>query len=1261
MSEPTTLQIHPDVRPYLDTIADRLLSGHAAVMVGAGFSRNAVPPGSGPAFPNWFQLGDRFYGRLHGRKPEPDRNYLQVPALAHEVDAAFGRPALNQMLRDEIPDLQHPPSPLHVKLLDLPWSDIFTTNYDTLLERACRSIISQRYDVVVKPEDLGHSKRPRIFKLHGSFPSHLPFIVTDEDYRRYPQAFAPFVNTVRQALLENTLCLIGFSGDDPNFLQWIGWIHDNLGHEGSPKMYLIGLLRLSHSQKTLIERRNIIPVDMSECPGVDDDHYRALETFIDHLRSGQAKDNRLDWPSSGDDDNPPRNDDLPAVVATWKSQRCRYPGWVVLPEDRRLALWRKTRGWIRKLLNDGKLPGALDIEFAFELIWRLEKCLCPIFDNQVGFLEATVTRYWPVTAAGFSFASLSLDANDMRTRELTEDDVRQKCHYLLLAMMRYYREEGLSDKWQDGRKRIQTVVETLSPENTARLRYEQALFGMFTLNLPELRAQLAEWPQDDAPPFWGAKKAGLLAEIGEVDEAQRILEQSLEAIRMKLNLTPTRTDYGLVSQEAFVMFLLHAVRQRSLFADPDSSHIRRQRREFRERWHSLRQYKCDPWQEVETFTHKLDRRPVEKSHVTEKPTFGIGRRVRTRHFGGQENEEALTAYSFLRFCEDASIPFRIPGCTLATKSAAGTLSRIAGYSSYWALVTLLRIGDADAVDEIFDRTSLARMDTEAVDSLVDRYLESLRAAFPEIEVGDWRNENFGTPLAKVVPEILSRLCCKCSRGARDKLLDLLLEIYQSEHRWKFKGIAHLAELLLQALPVHERIDAIPRLLQFPILDVAGSIEEREYENPFVFFSVERERVQGAPAIADGILDVFFERAASDASAVREWAVTTLGKLHDLGLLGPAESKRFGSVLWSRTGEDGMPMSTDYYRHAFLNLPHPTEVDPVALFMEYVRRARFPAQESGTSTPIGLGGHTDVPLCNEIIGAKGVPWTDEDVRTIVRRLVEWWDADKEHSRRPDVPGLFPSVADAVKDRLSELVDTLGAMVTRHSGSLADENIRNAVKRVMEEQVEYGLPALRLEMACVSLFPGWRERILRRVEEALAATGEEVVMDALGAIRVLSEGLAADTEASDVAKQGLMTLLRAASQKVFWRNTVVPSATMRTLADVVGRHPWTFADDVEKSALLSLARLIGETTIQGGDGARDKMDRADQDVWMKLLIRCTAARLAYRLFEHYRGRGDAVPKAIATWEEVCRSDDEFAEVRNQWIGSRSGISGSPPPDR
>ncbi len=103
MTEPSTPQIPAVLRPYLDTIADRLVSGHATVMSGAGFSKNAASHGSRLAFPDWSQLGDRFYQSLHGHPPGPQEKYLQVPALAYQVQATFGRTALNRILRGRHP------------------------------------------------------------------------------------------------------------------------------------------------------------------------------------------------------------------------------------------------------------------------------------------------------------------------------------------------------------------------------------------------------------------------------------------------------------------------------------------------------------------------------------------------------------------------------------------------------------------------------------------------------------------------------------------------------------------------------------------------------------------------------------------------------------------------------------------------------------------------------------------------------------------------------------------------------------------------------------------------------------------------------------------------------------------------------------------------------------------------------------------------------------------------------------------------------
>lgn len=172
----------------------------------------------GGEFPDWNQLGDLFYRKAHGIKPDTSQQkYLNVLRLAEEVQAAIGRPALENLLRTSIPDLDVEPSDLHVELLKLPWVDVFTTNYDTLLERASAKVVTRRYEPVVNKEDIPYAMSPRIVKLHGSFPSERPFIITEEDYRRYPHDYAPFVNTVQQALLENTFVSSGFPEMTPIF------------------------------------------------------------------------------------------------------------------------------------------------------------------------------------------------------------------------------------------------------------------------------------------------------------------------------------------------------------------------------------------------------------------------------------------------------------------------------------------------------------------------------------------------------------------------------------------------------------------------------------------------------------------------------------------------------------------------------------------------------------------------------------------------------------------------------------------------------------------------------------------------------------------------------------------------------------------------------------------------------------------------------------------------------------------------------------
>ncbi len=245
--------------------------------------------------------------------------------LAEEFTAAFGRGALDDLILRAIPDADFGPGPLHRMLLELPWADVLTTNYDTLLERAAPVALGQRYTVIRTPEEIATATRPRIVKLHGSFPSSRPFILTEEDFRTYPRRFAPFVNLAQQAVMENVLCLIGFGGDDPNFLYWTGWVRDNLDTY-APKVYLCGLLNLSDSQRLLLHTRNVTPIDFTplfrseDYPDAGVRHRLALEWFLLSLRNGRPYD-PLDWPTppATEDGRDPR--DLAVLPAPVKAPR----------------------------------------------------------------------------------------------------------------------------------------------------------------------------------------------------------------------------------------------------------------------------------------------------------------------------------------------------------------------------------------------------------------------------------------------------------------------------------------------------------------------------------------------------------------------------------------------------------------------------------------------------------------------------------------------------------------------------------------------------------------------------------------------------------------------------------------------------------------------------------------------------------------------------------------------------------------------------
>ena len=291
------------VYSYIDEIGKRLadpgLYGAASLMVGAGFSKNADCIGDKKNTPpDWTQLSETMYEELYPSEKDNQRRRWEecsgknVLTLAQKYEVTFDRQSLNSLIERSIADKNYIPGELHRNLLELNWNDVFTTNYDTLLERAIEQVATRKnYKIVYSQDDLPGSVRPRLVKLHGSIEHSSQYIITEEDYRTYPDKYAPFVNTVQQSMLETRLCLIGFSGADPNFLNWLGWLRDNMG-ENCPAIYFCGLFdNLGTAERKMLEQRHITILDLSVLVDKTEKskHYTAIKKFIELLKQKSEK------------------------------------------------------------------------------------------------------------------------------------------------------------------------------------------------------------------------------------------------------------------------------------------------------------------------------------------------------------------------------------------------------------------------------------------------------------------------------------------------------------------------------------------------------------------------------------------------------------------------------------------------------------------------------------------------------------------------------------------------------------------------------------------------------------------------------------------------------------------------------------------------------------------------------------------------------------------------------------------------------------
>lgn len=172
------------------------------------------------------------------------------------------------------------------------------------ISKSAKNLREDKYQLVTNAYQISLTDECRnIYKLHGNLRTsadmryefdgdkHMQYVITQEDYDAYPKRHEAFVNLMRISLLKGSFCLIGFSGDDPNFLTWIDWVKDILDDAATKQpqsfrtIYYINAddKKLETSKEQLLQHHYIEVVNLHEYFPHACTQQERISLFLDHL------------------------------------------------------------------------------------------------------------------------------------------------------------------------------------------------------------------------------------------------------------------------------------------------------------------------------------------------------------------------------------------------------------------------------------------------------------------------------------------------------------------------------------------------------------------------------------------------------------------------------------------------------------------------------------------------------------------------------------------------------------------------------------------------------------------------------------------------------------------------------------------------------------------------------------------------------------------------------------------------------------------
>ncbi|MEP3351644.1 MAG: SIR2 family protein [Marinomonas sp.] len=877
-----TLPDYPTLERFASVLWQKDNAYHgAAVMVGAGFSRCAGVAGDkSKKLPLWFDLSKVLKKELNSSDSDPLR-------IAEEYSAYFGRQALDDLLKKEVNDAAWEPSDLHNQLLELPWSEVLTTNWDTLLEKASEKAHGRFYGVVNRQEQLSSEYSPRIVKLHGTLNVTNELIFTQEDYRTYPQKHAAFVNFARQVFIENELCLVGFSGDDPNFLQWTGWVRDHLA-SNARRIYLVGALDLTVAKRKYLESINISPIDLE--PLVSDydhdlKHKKATEYFLAALKELEPK-KPWEWRHSNLD----RKLSLEESLPTLKKNRETYPGWLILPSHLQ---------WILQFSVDKvrliALSDEVRAEILYEIVWQYERTY-------------EVSPKWLIQ-------EMFQVCDPSKPNILTKKQQLEIAVYVLKNTRWFGEEES-----EILEKEVITIIESNSqywPEALEEVVFFKASLALYQFDYEKLESLVKNMAPNE--PINKLRKAALLGELGVFSEGNTLISEAYKDLLSQHRRDPNSIYIlsRLKVAETIQRVTTHEFKKKTVESGSEKY--------------------CELWDQIDEL-RKTMRDLIDKK----KKNQGI--KVFFTPGTYRDNSDNTTFYNrvhpfyiFHGILFSTGVPVRWDYTGFMTGLAQDLiyLGDTSKNEYFPLLARYVNSEKEDEIDYVFSRLRIASLSQSESDDLILQCERAVAYWRKRLLIPEKSNDSVLTKLRLFI-EVLARVSVRAAPEKAKQLYLYALEMGSQKEMqdfWLKDSIDHLIEYSLESTSLSDHQNLLRKTLEFPIVTELQGRSLHGWPNPTIKHVGQRKPDLELDKRVNWLIESVSNAESKGSSLER------LLPLIEHGFLTQSELEQLTRKIWGTDDHPNvLPNMGNLYSWVFLLLPSNNQEHTKKLVRDYLFKA-----------------------------------------------------------------------------------------------------------------------------------------------------------------------------------------------------------------------------------------------------------------------------------------------------------------------------------